>query len=98
MTVVIAVVFPPFMLSPRTLSPLAALIALQLFIRFVAFMPPVTCLRAVVPKVFDRLMQPPFGISHAPVAIIPVVGLRADWCGRAVQLLLVTNTAVRKLL
>ncbi len=67
--IVIAVMFPPFMFAPFALSPLLAAIALQSFIRFVAFVPPVRGLRAVIAKIHNRLMKAKFGVGHAPVAV-----------------------------
>ncbi len=82
MTIVIAVVFPPLMFAPCALSPLAAAIALQLLIRFVVFMPPVTRLRAVVAEVLDRFMQAPIAARSAPVAIVPIIRLHAGRAGK----------------
>src|SRR2546421_10345524 len=41
------------------------------------FMPPVGSLQAVVAEVLDRFMQAPIAVRRAPVAIIPIIGLRA---------------------
>src|SRR4029077_5558162 len=81
MFVVIAAMAPPFMLAPFARSPLVAAITLQLFIRFVALMPPVCSLRAVIAEIHNRLMKPKFGIRHAMVAIIPIIRLRAGRAG-----------------
>src|SRR5882762_3077557 len=40
-------------------------------------MPPVRSLWAVVAKVLDRFMQAPIAVRRAPVAIIPIIRLRA---------------------
>ncbi len=68
---VLTLVFPPFMFSP-----LAALApaALLLFAQFVA---PVIGLAAVVAVAFYRFVQLPLRAVDSPIAIIPIVRLRA---------------------
>src|SRR6266571_9335534 len=86
-TIVVAMVFTPFVLPPFTFAPLAcsplmAAVPLQPFIGFVALMPPVAGFRAVVAEALNRYVETPIGVRRAPVAIVPIIRLGAGRAGK----------------